>query len=550
MSANMMVSAHMGLPYTNQCDPHTGVPYDAVSYAQPVYVCALPPAPRPHAARAYFPPPHYVMPAACPYDAAAWYAAAPPTMMVPALYHTSHPYQARPYMPPHAWAQPATAQAPPHADAWGAYRPPPPAPHVPAWPVATAQWPVQHPSQMGTAPGAVVPPVHAPMRAAPMQESLSRAHDVHAGAWPLDSALPEGGTEPATGAAGAQGGPDESARPPVPLEKTAVLLSHFGAKAVWRASAELVGLRRSTTRSGARLSPYRKTRSLSPESLPTDDCLSASSYSSQGGVTEPVTPPNTATPMADKALSEPPHASLSPSHEERSADLHRLVRTMGYMQQRPFPSLDPNCAQHGTAMVKSATTTTATAAAATTPGRRARISMKREHAALLGEVSPAFRHFAHQVLAQTLVSPTTLLLALHYVHMLQGTMWPDDGSGETMAGLSLLAQPVSTTPFKLFTLGLMMANKFLDDHTFLNKTWHEVTGIPLDELNRMESFFLCRTQFHLAVSDSAWRQHLQAVRADIYACDDNDKMGDSEDASAMVDTLEHILAAQVSGLCI
>ena len=179
------------------------------------------------------------------------------------------------------------------------------------------------------------------------------------------------------------------------------------------------------------------------------------------------------------------------------------------------------------------------------------MSMKREHAALLGEVSPAFRHFTHQVLAQTLVSPTTLLLALHYVHMLQGTMWPDDGSGDTAAGLSLLAQPVSTTPFKLLTLGLMMANKFLEDHTFLNKTWHEVTGIPLDELNRMETFFLCRTQFHLAVSDSAWRQHLQAVRADVYASDDDhEKREDSEDVSAVVDTLDQILAAQVSGLCI
>ena len=140
----------------------------------------------------------------------------------------------------------------------------------------------------------------------------------------------------------------------------------------------------------------------------------------------------------------------------------------------------------------------------------------------------------------------TLLLALHYIHMLQGTMWPDDGSGDTHAGLSLLAQPISTTPFKLLTLGLMMANKFLDDHTFLNKTWHEITGIPLDELNRMESFFLCRTQFHLAVSDSAWRQHLQAVRADMYAYE---KQAGQED-SKMVATLDQLLAAQVSGLCI
>ena len=68
----------------------------------------------------------------------------------------------------------------------------------------------------------------------------------------------------------------------------------------------------------------------------------------------------------------------------------------------------------------------------------------------------------------------------------------------------------------------------------------------MDELNRMESFFLCRTQFHLAVSDSAWRQHLQAVRADMYAYE---KQAGQED-SKMVATLDQLLAAQVSGMCI
>ena len=256
-----------------------------------------------------------------------------------------------------------------------------------------------------------------------------------------------------------------------------------------------------------------------------------------------MTPPNITPTLSEEALSEPPLVSLPPSHDERSADLHRLVRAMGHMQQRPFPSLDQCTGRTGLPMSKSVTVALTPT---TTPSRRARISMKREHAALLGEVNPAFRHFTHQVLTQTLVSPMTLLLALHYIHMLQGTMWPDDGSGDTHAGLSLLAQPISTTPFKLLTLGLMMANKFLDDHTFLNKTWHEITGIPLDELNRMESFFLCRTQFHLAVSDSAWRQHLQAVRADMYAYE---KQAGHED-SKMVSTLDQMLAAQVSGLCI
>lgn len=485
----MVVSAHMGLPYANQCDPHTGRPYDAASYAQPVYLCAPPPAPKPQAARTYCPPQFILQ--AYPYDA--WYGSAP--MMMP------------PPPPMPSW--PPQPPAMPRVDAWGMYRAP-----VPAWPQPYAV-PPQLSAYAGPAHPVHVPPPPAPLVTPVCPEQEPEAYDV------VQS---------------------EVARPPVPLEKTAVVLSHFGAEAVWRTSAELVGLRRSATRSGARLSLHRETRSLSPESLPTDDCLSASSYSSHSMV-EPVTPPNITPTLSEEAVSEPPLVSLPPSHDERSADLHRLVRAMGHMQQRPFPSLDQCTGRTGLPMSKSVTVALTPA---TTPSRRARISMKREHAALLGEVNPAFRHFTHQVLTQTLVSPMTLLLALHYIHMLQGTMWPDDGSGDTHAGLSLLAQPISTTPFKLLTLGLMMANKFLDDHTFLNKTWHEITGIPLDELNRMESFFLCRTQFHLAVSDSAWRQHLQAVRADMYAYE---KQAGHED-SKMVSTLDQMLAAQVSGLCI
>lgn len=252
---------------------------------------------------------------------------------------------------------------------------------------------------------------------------------------------------------------------------------------------------------------------------------------SSSSLSEPETPPALMPVLADKELVEPMGAlQLTSPYTGLSADLQRLVRAMGTQQQRPFPSLDRCAVRH----------------APETPKRRARPKLKREHSALLGEVSPAFRHFTQQVLMQTRLSPTTLCLALHYVHMLQGMLWPDVGSVDTEAALALFAQPPPTAPFKLLTLGFMMASKFLDDNTFLNKTWHEVTGIPLDELNRMESFFLCRTQFHLSVSDSAWRQHLQAVRAEAYASAD-DVSGDED---YVVETLDRMLAEHVPGLCV
>lgn len=128
-----------------------------------------------------------------------------------------------------------------------------------------------------------------------------------------------------------------------------------------------------------------------------------------------------------------------------------------------------------------------------------------------GEVNPAFRRFAHQVLAQTLLSPTAFLLAVLYA--LRVPLLAVDGSGAVdPEALEVFASPPSAAPFKLFTLGLMIANKHLDDNTFLNKTWNEVTGIPLAELNRMEQYYLMRSNYEVAVPDQTWTSFLYAVR--------------------------------------
>lgn len=331
------------------------------------------------------------------------------------------------------------------------------------------------------------------------------------------------------------------------LEASALPFAAFGAEAVWRASAELVGLRRTTTRSGARLSSGRtvspdRTAELNAERLVDVPTPAPGPFPAESEVAQP-TPPTPGMSSASSASAEPPTPSsasddalasspLGVPLDDRSADLYRLVRAMGSMHQRPFPSLD-RCSE-------------AHASSAPAPVRQ---SVKREHSALLGEVSPAFRHFVQQVLAQTLLSPTTLLLALHYIHMFAGMLRPADGESDVYAALTLIAQPPSTAPFKLLTLGLMMANKFVDDNTFLNKTWHEVTGVPLAELNRMESYFLCRTQFHLSVSDSAWRQHLQAIRGQVYAHEPVDESARADHA-ILVKTLDELLAAHVPGLCV
>lgn len=73
------------------------------------------------------------------------------------------------------------------------------------------------------------------------------------------------------------------------------------------------------------------------------------------------------------------------------------------------------------------------------------------------DTSPAFRRFVHQVLAQTLLSPTAFLLALLFVVRVPSLVTNADGTVDQEA-LQLLAQPPSAAPFKLLTLGVMISN--------------------------------------------------------------------------------------------
>lgn len=50
----------------------------------------------------------------------------------------------------------------------------------------------------------------------------------------------------------------------------------------------------------------------------------------------------------------------------------------------------------------------------------------------------------------------------------------------------------------------MLANKILDDHTYTNKTWSEVSGLPLNVLNGAEEEFLQGLEFDLHVSHTAY----------------------------------------------
>ncbi|CAG8664725.1 33317_t:CDS:2 [Gigaspora margarita] len=113
--------------------------------------------------------------------------------------------------------------------------------------------------------------------------------------------------------------------------------------------------------------------------------------------------------------------------------------------------------------------------------------------------SSQFKNFCVQVLLQTQLSNTVVILSLKYVQRFaksgRSVNFGEEGP-----------------EYRLFTIALMLANKFLDDNTFTNKTWSEVTNIPVKEINRIELAFLECMDFKMYVSGSEYSHWLECLK--------------------------------------
>jgi hypothetical protein len=125
--------------------------------------------------------------------------------------------------------------------------------------------------------------------------------------------------------------------------------------------------------------------------------------------------------------------------------------------------------------------------------------------ALQFSVTRPFVQFVQKLLETTQVSQSVIVLSLNYIYRLR------------QRNHCTTAQPGSE--FRISVAGLMMANKFLDDNTYTNKTWSEVSGIDLSEINRMEKEFLAGVDWRLFVSKSKYESWLQLLRGLVQAKD-------------------------------
>ncbi|KAK1827020.1 cyclin-domain-containing protein [Podospora conica] len=110
------------------------------------------------------------------------------------------------------------------------------------------------------------------------------------------------------------------------------------------------------------------------------------------------------------------------------------------------------------------------------------------------KASRRFKEWVQSVLSTTQVTQNVILLALLFIHRLK-TINP------TVKGRQ-------GSEYRLFTVALMLGNKFLDDNTYTNKTWADVSGISVKEIHVMEVEFLSNMRYSLLASKEQWDEWL------------------------------------------
>lgn len=114
-----------------------------------------------------------------------------------------------------------------------------------------------------------------------------------------------------------------------------------------------------------------------------------------------------------------------------------------------------------------------------------------------------FLKWVTTILTTTQVTQNVILLALLFVHRLK--KFNPGVSGK------------KGSEYRLLTIALMLGNKFLDDNTYTNKTWAEVSGISVSEIHIMEMEFLSNMRYNLYVSEDEWKRwHVKLARFSSY----------------------------------
>ncbi|WVQ99216.1 hypothetical protein IAU59_006348 [Kwoniella sp. CBS 9459] len=130
--------------------------------------------------------------------------------------------------------------------------------------------------------------------------------------------------------------------------------------------------------------------------------------------------------------------------------------------------------------------------------------------------SKTFVTFILDMIQRMTISPTALVSAVWFLTGL-GLHEGDGLKGSQLRAFlrehrSYEAESVER---RVATLGLLLAGKWLDDNSFLTKSWCEVTTIPVQQIDRMERCALADLHFSLHVPVSSWADHVNKLYTSI-----------------------------------
>lgn len=103
--------------------------------------------------------------------------------------------------------------------------------------------------------------------------------------------------------------------------------------------------------------------------------------------------------------------------------------------------------------------------------------------------SSSFRKFVTGILSSTRLPKSTILLGMNYLAKRVNTQKQKNVFRVNDGDI-----------WRMLTTALILASKFLDDNTFQNKSWAEVSGIAVAELNLLEREWLQECTFNLFVN--------------------------------------------------
>ncbi|PTB48513.1 hypothetical protein M431DRAFT_487511 [Trichoderma harzianum CBS 226.95] len=125
---------------------------------------------------------------------------------------------------------------------------------------------------------------------------------------------------------------------------------------------------------------------------------------------------------------------------------------------------------------------------------RSRPNMLTTRLAQLAKPNEQFRKWVYNVLSTTQVTQNVILLALLFIYRLKLSTPQIKGR--------------EGSEYRLLTVALMLGNKFLDDNTYTNKTWAEVSCFSVGEIHVMEVEFLSNMRYNLLAPKDEWEDWL------------------------------------------